>query len=140
MNLHFLFFLFMRALPSNSYFISFVTMPYSIIGITAEGYSFFSSFFIFHFKSYLFFFLLPEQKKKNQKRKLAVCTSSAKNRSRFWEGRKTCASRSLRCGPLSQKREWFYSRSRCEDGTLSPILPLFNIRNKSYRSGIMKKA
>jgi hypothetical protein len=52
-----------------------------------------SSFFTFHFKSYLFFFLLPEQKKKNQKRKLADCISSAKNGSRFPKARKlaSCA-------------------------------------------------
>ena len=79
LNLHSFFFLFMRALPSNSNFISFVTMPYFIIGITAEGYSFFSSFFILHFSLFIIhssffiskvtcsFFFCPSKRKRTKK-------------------------------------------------------------------------
>ena len=55
------------------------------------------SLFISFSRSIHYSFLRCSSKKRN-KRSAAVCTTSAKNHSRFWEGRKTVASLTLRCG------------------------------------------
>ena len=76
-------------------------------------------YFFSYYALFLFFFLLGEQKKKNQKRKLADCTSAAKNGRFFPKRRKTCASRSLRCGAFNGKNHPFSSRCSSEVGPKS---------------------